>query len=118
MSLQGPIVVVAEKPDGELVQALTAAGAFPVVEARWIEAAKGLASIKPAGVVVADAGASDPKISQALDQQLAAAEPFVPVVARVREGAEPALASALPIAADAPAERLIARLAAAQRPRA
>ena len=61
MSLQGPIVVIAEKPAGGLVQALTAAGAFPVVEARWVEAAKGLASLKPAGVVVAETQSPDPR---------------------------------------------------------
>jgi len=35
MSLQGPLIVVAEQPAAELVEALSAAGAFPIVETTW-----------------------------------------------------------------------------------
>jgi GGDEF domain-containing protein len=118
MSLQGPIVVIAEQPDGGLVQALTAAGAFPVVEARWAEAAKGLAALKPAAVVLTGEAVADPTLVQAVDHQLAAAEPFIPVLARIRGDAEPALPNALAVPSDAPVEHLVARLAFAQRLRA
>jgi hypothetical protein len=33
MSLQGPILIVADKPAGGLAQAFVDAGAFPVIEA-------------------------------------------------------------------------------------
>jgi hypothetical protein len=115
MSLQGPIVVVAEKPAGGLVQAITAAGAFPIVETNWAKAAAAVTEIKPAAVVLAEPDAADPKAAHELAEQIINADLIVPVIARVREDAEPAIAGALPISADAPVERLIARLASAQR---
>jgi GGDEF domain-containing protein len=118
MSLQGPIVVVAEKPAEALVQAFIAAGAFPVVEARWTDAADAVASIQPSAVVVAEPDPSSPPSAQALEQQLALSETYTPVVARVREDSTAALANALPIAEDTRVERLIARLASALRLRA
>src|SRR5262245_51153583 len=118
MSLQGPIVVVAENPAGGLIQAFTAAGAFPIIEARWADAASAIASIKPAAVVLAEADAIDPQTVVALAQQIARAEPFMPVIARTRDDSPPVLAGALPVAADAPVGRLVARLAWALRLRA
>jgi hypothetical protein len=118
MSLQGPIVIVAEKPAGGLVQAFTAAGAFPIVETNWAKAAAAVVSIKPAAVVLAEPDAGDAKSVLALTHEVANAQPILPVVARVRDDAEPAIAGALPISADATVERLIARLASAQRLRA
>jgi GGDEF domain-containing protein len=118
MSLQGSIVIVAEKPDGSLVQAFTAAGAFPVVEARWTDAANAVASIKPSAVVLAEPDAPPPEAAQALEQQISASESYVPVVARMREDGTAALANALPVAEDTQVERLIARLASALRLRA
>jgi hypothetical protein len=38
MSLQGPIIVVADTPSDELVAALGEAGAFPIIEASWTDA--------------------------------------------------------------------------------
>ena len=35
MSLQGPILIVADEPTGGMAQAFLDAGAFPVVEASW-----------------------------------------------------------------------------------
>jgi hypothetical protein len=118
MSLQGPIVVVAEKPVGGLVQAFTAAGAFPVVEARWADAPSAVASIKPSAVVLAEPEAPDTAAAQALEAQIAASVPYVPVVARTREDEAVALASALPVAENAQVEQLIARLVSALRLRA
>src|SRR5262245_18720224 len=98
MSLQGPIVVVAESPAVVLVQAFTAAGAFPVVEARWSEAAEAIASIKPSAVVLAEPDAPDLAIAQTLQQQIAASEAYVPIIARTRDDGSVAMAGALPIA--------------------
>ena len=118
MSLQGPIVVVTETPDGGLVEALTAAGAFPVVETRWTDAAGAILSIRPSAVVLAEPGAPDCDAALALERQVAANETYLPVVARTPEDAAPAFANALAVAADAPVERLVARLASALRLRA
>ena len=42
MPLQGPFVVVADSPAADLVEALRTAGAFPVVETNWADAASAL----------------------------------------------------------------------------
>lgn len=118
MALQGPIVVIADHPAGELIQAFTNAGAFPVVETRWADAPAALASIKPSAVVLAEPTAADPAAALALAQQIANADLYVPVIARVDDATMPALGCAVPIATDAPVERLIARLSSAMRLRA
>jgi GGDEF domain-containing protein len=115
MSLQGPIVVVAEKPVDGLVNAFTNAGAFPVVEARWSDAAGAVASIKPSAVVLAEPETPPADAAMALETQLAASETYTPVVARIREHHAPPLRNALPAGEDDEAERLIARLASALR---
>ena len=114
MSLQGPIVVVAEKPDGRLVEALTAAGAFPVIETSWSAAADAIRSIKPCALVIADR-APDPDFALALDRQIAESEPYLPAISLVAEEQAPSIQNALPVMADAPAERLFARLTSAMR---
>src|SRR5581483_11801711 len=112
------IVVVAEKPAGDLVAALTAAGAFPVIEANWSEVASAMSSIKPSAVILAEPESANPKALVALTQQVARAEPIVPVLARVAGDAIPLFSGALAVAADAPAARLVAQLTATLRTRA
>ncbi len=118
MAMQGSIVVVAEKPAGDLVAALTAAGAFPVIEANWSEVASAMSSIKPSAVILAEPESANPKALVALTQQVARAEPIVPVLARVAGDAIPLFSGALAVAVDAPAARLVAQLTAALRTRA
>ena len=119
MSLQGPIVVVAEQPADGLVQAFAAAGAFPVIEARWADAPGAVASIKPSAVVLAEPQAPDAAAAQALEAQIAAMEAYTPVVARIRDDRDVLpLANALPVAEDADPARLVARLTSALRLRA
>lgn len=117
MPLQGPLVVITEKPAGDLVAALTKAGAFPIVETRWVDGPAAVASIEPAAVVIAELDCVDANVAGAFEREIARALPFVPVIARVQGGAAPAYPGALPIAADARTELLIARLAAALRVR-
>jgi GGDEF domain-containing protein len=117
MSLHGPLVVIAEKPAPYLVQALAKAGAFPIVEARWVDALAAFTSIQPAGVVIAEMDSVDSRIFVALAQQISRAQPFVPVIARVREEEELGYKTAIPISVDVPVERLIARLSGALRVR-
>ena len=118
MALQGPVVVIAEKPAAGLVNACGKAGAFPVIETRWAEALAALTSIQPAAVIIAEPVPVDPNAIAAFVQQIARAQPFVPVIVRVREDSELTFAGALPIGIDEPTDRLIARLSAALRVRA
>ncbi|HEU5273353.1 MAG TPA: GGDEF domain-containing protein [Xanthobacteraceae bacterium] len=115
MSLQGPIVVIAEHKDADLVAALATAGAFPIVEASWRDAANAIARIEPAGVVAS--APDNPRQAEALRAAVAAGDLYLPLVARTGDGTAPAIAGALPIAHDASHERIIIRLASAQRVR-
>jgi len=115
MSLQGPIVVIAEHKDPDLVAALATAGAFPIVEACWRDAANAIARIEPAGVV--GSAPDNPRQAEALYAAIAAGDLYLPLLAFAQDGMPPAIADALPIAHDASHERIIIRLASAQRVR-
>src|SRR5262245_46315449 len=114
MSLQGPIVIVAETADAALVQTLSRAGASPVVEARWSDAPSVVSSVKPGAVVVADVTLANPTYAEALAQKIAECEPFLPMIARLRDD-DQVLLGALPVPADARPECLVARIASALR---
>jgi hypothetical protein len=120
MSLQGPIVVVAERPALALAEALQGAGALPVVETHWREAAEAVSSIEPGAVVLAEPERpADFRHADILARRLKdAAGPLVPVIARVHADAAPPFEAALPITFDEPIVRLIARLRSALRRRA
>ena len=117
MSLQGPIVVVAEQKNAELVAGLAAEGAFPVVEAYWRDAADAIARIEPAAVVAAGPAKSPGDVAALRAAIDAAGAAYLPVVARVTDAALAALAGALPIAANASPARIAIRLASALRVR-
>jgi hypothetical protein len=53
MPLQGPFVVVADSPAPDVVEALRAAGASPVVETKWADAVAALATVEPEAIVLA-----------------------------------------------------------------
>ena len=119
MSLQGPIIVVAEKPAAGLVGALSAAGAFPIVETNWADAPTAFAAVKPAAVIIAEPDGPPGDFARMLGLQVATVNgPIVPVIARVAGDQGPVLAVALPADAALPLERLIARLSSASRVRA
>ena len=42
------MIVVADRPATELVEALGAAGAFPIIEAKWSDAPTAFVAVKPA----------------------------------------------------------------------
>jgi hypothetical protein len=121
MALQGPFAVIADQPAREVVEALRAAGAYPIVEARWADAAAVLQARPPQAVILAEGCADHARaavLEKALDVQAEQeAGLFTPVIARARDDATPHFADALVIAAKAPAERLIGRLNAALRVR-
>jgi GGDEF domain-containing protein len=120
MSLQGPMILVADSPAADLVDALVAAGAFPVIETKWADAPAAFASVRPTAVVIDEPGTpQNESAARKLSKQIAAAnEPIVPVVARVSGDQEAALPGALAADAALPVERLIARLQSAMRVRA
>jgi hypothetical protein len=120
MSLQGPLIVIAEQPAAELVQALSAAGAFPIVESKWVDAPAAFVTVKPAAIVIAEPGApANIASARMLCLQVATVNgPIVPVVARVCGVEDVAVPIALPADATLPVDRLLARLQFAMRVRA
>ncbi|MBI2717043.1 MAG: GGDEF domain-containing protein [Rhizobiales bacterium] len=120
MSLQGPLIVVAEKPATALIEALSAAGAFPIVETKWSDAPIAFVAVKPAAVVIAEPGPPPSEAaSRMLCLQIATANgPIVPTVALAHGNVEAAIPLALQADAGLPVERLIARLHSAMRVRA
>ncbi|MFL9825956.1 GGDEF domain-containing protein [Rhodoplanes sp. SY1] len=118
MSLQGPVIVIAEDADPVLAHALELAGAAPVIAAPWSKAAATIAKQAPAGLVMPQAAdAPTAKVLDKIRQALADLAVFTPVLAAPVDGLRDHLPDALPIAADAPCERIVARLDSAQRVR-
>jgi GGDEF domain-containing protein len=119
MSLQGPIIVVAEQPASELVAALGAAGAFPIIEANWNDAPTAFVSVKPAAVVIAEPGAPPSESSaRMLCLQIATAkDAIVPTLAFAHHGDDVALPVALPADPGLPLSHAMTRLQAAMRVR-
>ena len=98
MSLQGPLIVVAERPAAELVQALSAAGAFPIVESRWADAPAAFLTVKPSAIVIAEPGGpANIASARMLCLQVATVNgPIVPIIARVCGDDDAAVPIALP----------------------
>ncbi len=115
MSLQGPILIVANEPASGLAQAFTDAGAFPVIEASWAGAQTAAAEVKPSAIVLTEPGPADSATAAALTLHVANAAPFTPMVIRVREDMAPSLPGALAVSNDAPVGQLIARVSSALR---
>jgi hypothetical protein len=121
MALQGPFVVVADHPASDVVEALQSAGAFPVIETSWADAAAALASVEPEGLVLAEP-CSDParakQYAQALDESLfEKSGAFTPVIARTQEDGVAPLPDVLAISAAVAPSRIVQRLGAALRVR-
>jgi hypothetical protein len=121
MALQGPFVVVADHPASDVVEALQSAGAFPVIETSWADAAAALASVEPEGLVLA-APCGDParakQYAQALDESLfEKSGAFTPVIARTQEDGVAPLPDVLAISAAVAPTRIVQRLGAALRVR-
>ena len=114
------MIVVAENPAAGLVAALSAAGAFPIIEANWTDAPTAFVSVKPSAVVIAEPGAPPSESSsRMLCLQIATAKgPIVPTIAFTDSGHDPALPIALPADASLPVSHAIARLQSAMRVRA
>src|SRR5579871_447799 len=118
MSLPGPILIVGERSAADLIRVAEAAGAFPIVELSWGDAAAAVAEMSPTAVLISDADPPSPKVAQALAQRIAQTQPLLPVFARLAQGERSPFAQALPFPADLPAPLLVARLRSALRVRA
>jgi hypothetical protein len=114
------MIVVAENPATELVEALSAAGAFPIVEAKWADAPTAFVAVKPAAVVIAEPGPPPSESSaRMLCLQIATVNgAIVPTIAVSHSDQDAAIPIALSADAALPVERLIARLQSAMRVRA
>lgn len=118
MSLQGPLVIVAEHVSGDLLATLGAAGAFPLVETTPDNAPEAIIASKPGAILLADAAASiDPKLAAWLAQEVTALAPIVPVLVCAPEDEDVAYREALPIFAGATSQFIAARVSAALRAR-
>src|SRR5262249_44502720 len=108
MALLGPMVVVAEKPATDLVDALGKAGAFRSVEAILADAPSATAETQPVALVLGDAAPErDRGATQALSRKIETlGGAFMPVLARAADPCEVALPFALPVAPDEPMSRL------------
>lgn len=122
MALQGPFVVVADNPTADVVEALRAAGAFPVVESSWAEAAAAIAAVAPEALVLASPCADAATASayvDAIERELTERRgPFMPVVARIDDDGALPIEDALTVSAQLPASDIARRLSAALRIRA
>ena len=114
------MIVVAENPATELVRALSAAGAFPIIEAKWNDAPTAFVAVKPAAVVIAEPGPPrSESSSRMLCLQIATVNgPIVPTIAYADGDLDAAIPIALSADASLPVERMIARLQSAMRVRA
>ena len=114
------MIVVAEQPATDLVQALAAAGAFPIVEAKWADAPTAFAAVKPSAVIIAEPGApASESAARMLCLQIATVNgPIVPTVAIVDADHDAAIPAALAADAGLPLDRLIKRLQSVMRVRA
>jgi hypothetical protein len=113
MSQQGPILVVSTAERPSFASALDDAKLFPVVETEWADAARAVEQVQPAAILTA-ASAVDEKSFAALAKQIAARQPYLPLIA-----VDPLIglpANAIPFfQAQGNFDRLIARLSAALR---
>jgi GGDEF domain-containing protein len=118
MSLQGPLVVVAENDSVALSDALAAGGAFPVVTTRPDDVADAIAAARPAAILLADpASAGNERVAVLLTEIVTGQMPIVPVVACATPDQDIPYREALPLPADATPEMIVARLASAMRVR-
>jgi hypothetical protein len=115
----GPVVVVAERRSADLVEALGKAGAFPIIETGFADAAAAIEQIQPAALILTDAepwpvGPTAASLHKALDD---GSGPFMPVLARVSHDGAPVASQILPIGTDEAAAQVVARLRSALRVR-
>ena len=110
MSLSGPIVLVSDTANAELAAHLRGRGNLLVNESLWALAPAAIKAGGPAALIL-DETRWDPDVVEPLKNAVASArEPYLPVLARASPLGGPVFGGALPIAASASPERVLARL--------
>src|SRR5437879_997841 len=113
MSQQGPIIVVSTTERPSFATALDDAKMFPIIETGWADAARSVEQLQPAAVLVALSSAIEPGF-EALAQQIAARQPYLPLIAIGPQTSLPQ--NAIPFSqSGGNFDRLIARLRTALR---
>jgi GGDEF domain-containing protein len=119
MSLQGPVVVIAEQSSPDLIAALSEAGAFPVIEASCLQAIAAIDATDPSAIVLADGHAAhDRALGESLTRTITRRLPIVPVVACAAGDGVLPYREALAMPADATPQAIAARLLSVLRVRA
>jgi len=80
MSQQGPIIVVSTAGRPSFATALDDAKIFPVIDTAWVDASRAIAQLRPAAVLVAMSASAEPGF-KALAKQIAAQQPYLPLIA-------------------------------------
>ncbi len=80
MSQQGPILVVSTAARPSFASALDDAKLFPVVETEWADAARAVEQVQPAAILAATSGIDETSLA-ALARQIAARQPYLPLIA-------------------------------------
>jgi hypothetical protein len=115
MSQQGPILIVSTGSRPSFASALHETKLFPVVDSDWRDASRAVEQMRPGAVLVSSFGI-DKRAFELLARQIAASEPYLPLIA-----VDPATAlpdNAIPFAHSSEhPERLLARISAALRVR-
>jgi hypothetical protein len=113
MSQQGPIIVVSSGDRPPFAAALDDPKLFPVIDAEWADAARAVDQLQPAAIIAAMSCNVQPGF-QALARQIAARQPYLPLIAVDPKTSLPE--NAIPFSQTAGNfDRLIARLRAALR---
>jgi hypothetical protein len=116
MSQQGPIIVVSMAERPSFATALDDAKMFPIIDTVWVDASRAIEQLEPAAVLVAMSATAEPSF-EALARQIAARQPYLPLIAVDPQTSLPE--NAIPFSqTGGNFERLAARLRAALRVRA
>lgn len=115
MSQQGPIIIVSTGARPSFASALDETRLFPIVDADWAEAARAVEQLSPGAIVVASSGINKPAL-ESLARQVAAREPFTPMIVVDADMRLPDNAIPFAYSGDHP-ERLLARISSVLRVR-
>lgn len=119
MSLQGPVVVIADKAFPALIEALSESGAFPVIEASCADAGAAIAAADPAAIILADRpAAADAALGHELTRSITRRAPIVPVIVCAAADGLLAYREGLAMPQDAAPKAVAARLSSVLRVRA
>src|SRR4030081_150508 len=113
MSQQGPIIVVSMAERPSFATALDDAKMYPIIDTVWVDASRAIEQLEPAAVLVAMSATAEPSF-EALAKQIAARQPYLPLIAVDPQTSLPE--NAVPFSQSGSSfHRLIARLRAALR---